>query len=37
MDLAKIEFCSPQNPNIFSHKILVPDPLSLTDRIRRQH
>ena len=28
MDLAKIHFCGPQNPNIFSHKILVPDPIS---------
>ena len=28
MDLAKINFCGPQNPNIFSHKILVPDPIS---------
>ena len=25
MDLAKIHFCGPQNPNIFSHKILVPE------------
>ena len=28
MDLAKIHICGPQNPNIFSHKILVPDPIS---------
>ena len=28
MDLAKILFCGPQNPNIVSHKILVPDPIS---------
>ena len=28
MDLAKIHFCGPQNPNIFSHKISVPDPIS---------
>ena len=28
MDLAKFHFCNPQNPNIFSHKILVPDPIS---------
>ena len=28
MDLAKVHFCSPQNPNSFSHKILVPDPIS---------
>ena len=27
MDLAKINFCAPQNPNIFSHNILVPDPI----------
>ena len=27
MDLAKIHFSGPQNPNIFSHKILVPDPI----------
>ena len=26
--LAKFHFCNPQNPNIFSHTILVPDPIS---------
>ena len=30
MDLAKILFCGPQNPNIFSHKILVPDPTCIS-------
>ena len=28
MDLAKFHVCNPQSPNIFSHKILVPDPIS---------
>ena len=28
MDLANINFCGPQNLNIFIHKILVPDPIS---------
>ena len=28
MDLAKFHVCNPLNPNIFSHKILVPDPIS---------
>ena len=26
MDIAKFHFCNPQNPNIFSPKILVPEP-----------
>ena len=28
MDLAKFHFCNRQNPNIFSHKMLIPDPIS---------